>query len=418
MSMVESLLIALALISPMTQANSNLPRAGLIMHLDASVGVQTADHKVNNWWDQSGYGQNMAAEGSPRLVYRGPNGKPAIELNHLTDKLLQPQTSNLPRLDNDRTLVILTSSSNTLAKMGYGGSNCGGAFGLIKDAGGYSALTTGCDDSKMHAQGTTYGGEWNLHVLMLRAGTFTHLRDGKLVDGRNSRFTTAQGPFEIGMLPLDSGAAPGGTFKVATVIAYNWALGTQDLEAVHRYIGHKWFNSASRFGTPPNLQQLALPKPAMQLSSRAGANQQLELTWRVSFADECRADNGWTQGGRTSGQTTISNPQLGASYGLNCWNRNASANANFADKAPVATNTQPVRISWQAPSEQGEKTTGYRLFVGERPRSYSKTVEVRSDDGNSHTLELPAGSYFIAMSSIGESGRESPLSSELSIRIN
>ena len=412
------LLVALTLFSPAVYADSSPPRVGLTLHLDASVGVQANNQRVTNWWDQSGYGQNLVAAGSPRIVNRGPNNQPVIELDQLTDKLVQLRDSNLPQLDNDRTLVLLSAASNTHATLGYGGATCGANFALSKDADGYSALTTGCDGSTMHAQGHSSGGAWNLHILILRAGTFLHLRDGELVDGRTGRFQTRQGPFEIETLPLDSGANPVSSLRVATVMAYNWALSANDINHLQRYIGRKWFNNPGHFKSTPNLAQVELPKPVMQLSHHTTTNRQLELSWRVSFADECRADTGWTPGSSTSGHATITNPPIGASYGLNCWNRTASATANFTANPELEASAKPVRVHWQKPADHREQATGYKLFVGTQSGNYSQIVQLPADAKNDHTLQLSPGSYFLAISTLGALGQQSPLSGELAFRVD
>jgi len=388
------------------------------MHLDASVGVQASGHTISHWWDQSGHGQNLQATGTPTLTDAELNGLPVVELSHAADRLGQSRASSLPALDNDRTLVILSSTSKAAANLGYGGPRCGDTFGLTKDLAGYSALGTGCDNGLMFATGQTHNGEWNLHVLMVRAGTLIHLRDGELVDGRASRLQTMQGPFEIEMQPTTLATAAGGSLKIATVLAYNWSLGSQELERLQRFIGTKWFNNPNHFRVPPDIQNLQLPKPAMQLSRQTTAKEQLELTWRVSFADDCHPNTGWTQTRGTSGKVVIPNPQLGASYGLNCWSRTASANANFADASQLAAATKPVQIHWQQPQNPEGQARGYRLFVGERSQSYSKVLQIPVNPTNSHTLQLPPGQYFVAMSTIDARGMQSSLSTEIRFRVD
>lgn len=415
---LTKVLLTLTLLSPLVDTNAALPRAGLIMHLDASLGIESSNKNISQWWDQSGNGQNLTATGNPRLVQHSLNGRPAVVLDSPTEQLSQTGTSSLPRFDNDRTLIVLSASDSINAALGYGRSKCGASFGLARDSEGYSALDTGCENSLMFAQGQSYEGEWNLHVLTLRAGTFTHLRDGALVDARTSRFNTLAGPFQIGMRPSSSGSASGGSLKVATVLAYNWALGAEELIAVQHYIGTRWFNNANRFRTPPNLAKIEIPQPAMQLSLNSHAGSQLELVWRASFADECRAVNGWTQASGTSGRVTIANPQPDASYALNCWNRTNGITGDFNAIALVAANAQPVEIFWQAPTGQEHELTGYRLFVGEQSQNYSQVVQLPANSANSHTLQLAPGDYFLAMSTVGQRGLQSSLSREIAIRID
>jgi len=241
---------------------------------------------------------------------------------------------------------------------------------------------------------------------------------GTLVDARSSGISTSPGAFKVNLQRPNLVNTSGSSLRVATVLAYNWALGTQDLDAMQRYIGSRWFNNANQFSAPPNVQALEFPKPAMQLSLNNVTSQQLELVWRVSFADGCGADNGWTAASGTSGRATILDPEPGANYGLNCWNQTSSATANFAANTQLSATTQPVQIHWQTPPNQQNETAGYRLFVGERSASYSQVVQLPANLANSHTLHLAPGNYFVAMSTLGHNGFQSALSREIAIRID
>ncbi len=399
------------ILSPSVHASQSLPQAGLIMHLDAGLGVQTRGSKrVGYWWDQSGYGQDLRGTGSPSLLQRELNGQPVILLNNARDKLSQNRSSSLPAFDNDRTLFVLSATNNTFAHIGYGSNRCGGSFGIDQDPEGYSSLASGCTANPMYADGQSNPDQWNLHVLMIRSGVYYQFRNGELVDGRNAKLSTDAGPFEI--LTPELQASDRGGLKVATVLAYNWALGTHEMRDVQRYIGDRWFRNANHFKAPPNLRNLRLPQPKMHLTQIVSDNRALNLSWRVSFADECGADTGWTRSRATADNVTIENPQRGASFALSCWHDSASASATFASEI------QPLRITWQAPTTQEKDTTGYRLFLGTRSKRYRTIVQVPANPTNSHTLELPPGRYFVAMSTVGRGGRESSLSDEIAITVN
>lgn len=408
-------LSVLTLLVSTAQAAPNLPPAGLVMHLEATAGVQATGQTVSHWWDQSGYGQDLHASGTPRLIDHGLNGNPVIEFGAAADSLQQPRASSLPTHGNNRTLIVLSAPTNTGANFGYGNDICGGSFALQHDRDGYSALSSGCANSPMHATGQVAQGQWRLHTLVVESGTIYQLRDGKLVDGRASRIDTRPGPFRIDAPDLQgvggTRSNPGGKLQIAAVLAYNWALGQQELDAVHSYLGRKWFNRASQFSPAPNLQTLTLPKPRLALSKTTNPDKSLLLRWRASFADECSADNGWTSSNATSGSQIISNPQSGAAYGLNCWHSRASATQQFG------VNTRPLRITWQQPAGKQRTVKGYRLLLGTRSRDYKEIIPVPFSS-NSYTLELVPGTYFLAMSTMGLGGVESDLSGELTFTVD
>lgn len=402
-------LLSLAVLAPLANAAPNLPQTGLIMHLEANVGVQTKGQTVTNWWDQSGYGQSLRAAGSPKLRSNVLNGKPVIEFNAAADELRQTQVSSLPTYGNDRTLIVLSAIDNATATIGYGNNKCGGKFALQNDREGYSALANGCTNSPKYATGEVAAGQWRLNVLVVESGTFYHLRDGELVDGRSSQLRTASGPFQIATKDVKRANS---NVQVAAVIGYNWALDARSLRNAQRYLANRWFGSSNYFPNPPKLRNLRLPEPKLMLSNSTNTNKSLKLSWRVSFADECRADTGWTRSTATSGTQLIRNPQRGAQYGLNCWHSGGSATEQFKLEA------KPVRITWQIPTGQENLTTGYRLFLGTRSKRYRQIIKIPANPGNSYTLDLAQGTYFMAMSTVGRQGRESSLSGEMRVTID
>lgn len=389
-------------------ATQTLPGAGLIMHLDSTLGVQMTNQSISYWWDQSGTGGDLRANGRPTLVNNVLNGLPVIELDSASDALHQFRPATLPALDNDRTLIILSSATDSETTVGYGAQGCGAAFKLGQSPDGASSLNTGCASGKLYSRGKTPAGAWNLHILLLRAGSLIHLRNGELVDGRTPSLATQIGQFGIETITQ----SPSSKLRLATIMAYNWALGSPEVEQVQRYIGSKWFGNPHYFQTPPNLQQLALPQPHIEMRQARKANQQLEITWRVSFADSCQSDTGWSSSSATTGSAIIDGRGTHRSYGLNCWHRTASASSH------LSTATKPVEITWQNPLGQEKLIISHRLFVGRESRRYDHVVPIKNKITNSHRLELTPGRYYIAMSTIGHDGRESVLSGELAITVD
>ncbi len=411
------------LVVPVSWADSNLPRDGLIMHLESTAGVQVTAGTVQHWWDQSGYGQDMRGSGQINLIHNTLNGRPVIELNAASEKLEQFRPSSLPAYGNDRTVFVLSAPFDVDAQIGYGTSNCGESLIIQHEARGHSSLSSGCDNSTMHTQAQRSSGTWRLNAAILNAGTLHHLLDGKLEDARNRILNTGIGPFFV---KLNQTPTSNSKLRLAAVLVYNWALGVDEIQRVQRYLGTTYFGNKNYFATPPHLPLATLPEPVMNLSTTALANGATELQWRVSFADECGASNGWTSSRATSGNQQVHHATNGSSYELSCWHASASATANFTPdtntnmssytSSSAATDLRPVRISWQGIDTSAD-LTGYRLFIGNRPKNYDQTFRLPRTADNSHTLQLRPGTYYLAMSTLGNQGRESSLSGELTISI-
>ena len=76
-----------------------------------------------------------------------------------------------------------------------------------------------------------------------------------------------------------------------------------------------------------------------------------------------------------------------------------------------------LQISWQAPTENVDGTpvdgiATYRIHYGDFSRNYDVIIDVAGNQRN-HVLELPVGSYYIAMTAVDIDGEESALSQEI-----
>jgi hypothetical protein len=81
-------------------------------------------------------------------------------------------------------------------------------------------------------------------------------------------------------------------------------------------------------------------------------------------------------------------------------------------------------LNWTAPTTRADGTPlsladidGYRIYYGDSPRNYSDTIDV--SDGSSQSVSvtgIPAGTYYLVMTTYDNAGRESRYSSEISKR--
>ena len=408
--------LSILLIAPTSWAGSDLPRNGLIMHLESTAGVQARAGVIKYWRDQSGHGQDLQSIGEIKRIENVLNGRPVIELDAKDEMLRQFRPTSLPTHGNDRTLFVLSAPSNVGAVLGYGKGKCGSFFMLRHAVEGYSGVSTGCSKFTMNAQQELTPGRWRLNTVVLSSGTLHHLLDGDLVDGRTLRLgtSTGNGPFRIKLKDIETNADErrGGTknLRIATVLVYDRALGPKEMLRVHSYLETNYFGDLKRFGFPPDLRTVKMPAPKIRLTKTVLANERLLLDWRVSFADTCKADNGWTSSRATTGSHQLDNIYEEESYTMDCWRSDASTSAEFK------IDLQPVRLRWR-PSNNQEAIIGYRLHIGDSSKSYNKTINIPKNDNPSHTLHLSPGIYHIAMSALANQGRESRMSGELSIKV-
>ena len=85
-------------------------------------------------------------------------------------------------------------------------------------------------------------------------------------------------------------------------------------------------------------------------------------------------------------------------------------------------NSPSITVSWQAPeeNEDGSPVSGidaYRIHYGETSGQYTQIDEVPGT-ATSHTIEVPVGQYYLAMTAVDIEGDESALSNEVSLLLN
>ena len=87
----------------------------------------------------------------------------------------------------------------------------------------------------------------------------------------------------------------------------------------------------------------------------------------------------------------------------------------------VQEGTQTLALSWVAPVEREDGTpitmaeiAGYRVYFGLNEGVYTNEVDVHGSDTMQVTLDrLPAGTYYIVVTTIDMDGRESSFSTSL-----
>ena len=89
------------------------------------------------------------------------------------------------------------------------------------------------------------------------------------------------------------------------------------------------------------------------------------------------------------------------------------------------TNTSgAVTLSWDAPTENANGSAlmdlaGYKVHYGSASKDYSDTIEVTNPGLTTYVVQnLPAGTYYFAISTYNSMGVESSLSGEVSTQVH
>ena len=156
-------------------------------------------------------------------------------------------------------------------------------------------------------------------------------------------------------------------------------------------------------------------QPTVSLSAsdiQVDVGDTVTLSWSSTNADACDASGGWSGAKPTSGSEQVGPLQNTQTFSLSCSGAGGSAVQMIS-----VTVIGSLQITWQPPTENVDGTpvtslSSFRIHVGERSRSYDEVVEV---DGAAtvHTMRLPTGPYYIAMTAINPDNEESALSNEV-----
>ena len=92
------------------------------------------------------------------------------------------------------------------------------------------------------------------------------------------------------------------------------------------------------------------------------------------------------------------------------------------DEGDGGGGTGRTTLEWTAPVTREDGTPmslaeigGFRIYYGKSVASYTKTVDVTDGTATTATMiDVPAGNYFIVMTTYDTEGRESRFSSEVS----
>ena len=96
----------------------------------------------------------------------------------------------------------------------------------------------------------------------------------------------------------------------------------------------------------------------------------------------------------------------------------------FTITVAAASVDETVTLSWIPPTENADGSTlvdlkGYKIHYGVASKTYTQTIQVSNPGLTTYVVQnLPAGSYYFAVTSYNSSGVESSLSPEVSTQVD
>jgi len=142
----------------------------------------------------------------------------------------------------------------------------------------------------------------------------------------------------------------------------------------------------------------------------------VRLNWTSQHAQACFASDGWSGDLTDNGEETVSQISVATTYTITCTNDTGSDSASVS-----VTPMGELNITWQAPTENEDGTdvlalSGYRIQYGVNSGQYTDVVDV-AGEVTTHSLRLPLGEYYLAMTALDVLGHESDLSNEVLLSV-
>lgn len=137
------------------------------------------------------------------------------------------------------------------------------------------------------------------------------------------------------------------------------------------------------------------------------------LSWSTDGASACTASGGWSGSRATSGAETV-----GPLYGSTAFTLSCEGNGISAMETVRVDVLGQVTVQWQPPAENVDGSAlddlaGFDLYYGTTSGAYDGIVHIADPRTTSHTLTIPSGTYFMAMTATDRDGNESGFSNEI-----
>ena len=223
--------------------SSSLPVTdGLVLSLDASIGVSVNDGQVTEWADQSSQGNDLTANGNPTLT-TAPSGSQAISFDGNGDELVRTSSLNgFSTGSEPRTMFVVGKyESAGFGGVTYGSANRNNAFGaVVNDTGELTVQGWGSsNDYPSDVTGT--GAGWLTQSVVYDGSQFVHYKNGSQIDSGTHSFTTEVNRLTIG---AELGAPPYLGMQVGAVVVYDRSLSDSEHQKVQQYLQNQYLTDA------------------------------------------------------------------------------------------------------------------------------------------------------------------------------
>lgn len=159
--------------------------------------------------------------------------------------------------------------------------------------------------------------------------------------------------------------------------------------------------------------EVAVSLQASATEVRVGA--QIDLTWSSENAEQCSASGDWSGSQLLQGTHTTASLSGDATFRLTCTGGGNSA------VGIVTVTVVDETIRWAAPAQNVDGTPlldldGFNVYWGTASGRYSDSMRVAAD-ARQWRAQLPAGTYFLAVTALNSRGEESGYSNEIVKRL-
>jgi len=216
---------------------------GLVLQLESGTGLTTSGGTVTEWADQSGQGNDLAADGDPQLLPDAtPAGAAAVSFDGDGDALLRTASlAGFPTGNQNRTVFVVTDyQSPGHGGFAYGTDDCNQAFGLIVDDAGALTVQGWCpaNDYSAGVEGPDAG--WLSQAAVLTGSQLVHYRNGTRIDSVAHSYDTRSDRLVLG---AELTPAPYLDMEVAAVLVYDRALSDAERQQVEQYLNETYLGA-------------------------------------------------------------------------------------------------------------------------------------------------------------------------------
>ena len=136
------------------------------------------------------------------------------------------------------------------------------------------------------------------------------------------------------------------------------------------------------------------------------------LTWSSANSENCTASGDWQGSKETQGEESVGPLSVRSSFTLTCAGTDGTSVVAMVSVDVMGQ----MSLSWDPPTLNTDGSSldnlaSYEIHYGDSSGDYDNVVQIDAG-GNTHTLELPVGAYYVALRAVNGNGQASALSNE------